>query len=105
MKKLLALFISFVRSKSRERAAQVQRFERLDHYLSCCSNNNHLDQFDALQDRTLLPDDYISIKYRKLMMLRFQKEKELALSEIELQNIRIMEGESILKLYGLCSQQ
>lgn len=85
--------------KRRERDAQIQRFEILEHELRCCASFSHLDQFDNNCDTTLTPADKNSIRYDIMMARRFSKEKAMCKNENERRWARIREGDHLLSRY------
>lgn len=87
--------------KRRERDAQIQRFELLEQYLRCCSDHDHLYEFDKQCDKVLKPNDVHTLRYDIMMARRFRKDKAMCRNEHERRWARIKEGERILSKYKL----
>lgn len=88
--------------RRRDRDAQNQRFNILEHYLRCCRHLDDIDEFDQMCMKILKERDCYAFRHKMLIIRRGAKEKALCYDHVHLQNLRIKEGETILKLHGLC---
>lgn len=101
MKNFFRLLRILWTKKRRERDAQIQRFELLEHELRCCRDFNHLDSFDSHCDVILTDADKNHIRYDIMMVRRFNKDRAMFRNENDMRWARIKEGDHLLSKYNL----
>lgn len=101
MKNIYRLLRMLWTKRRRDRDAQAQRFDTLEHYLRCCRSFKDLEIFDRMASEKLLPKDLFTIRYDFMMARRFSKEKHLCRNERQRKIVAIKEGDHILSKLNL----